>query len=94
MSRLFSAPCAQRNLAVQVSRTKENIYEHGKDTAEKYSTEEYGNLDTYQVPHQQALPQSNTRLCTLLHRTMCANWWCCCGSFVAEGPTRLGKVLL
>ena len=65
MSKSFSAHCAQCSLAVQVSRTKENIYEHGKDTAEKYSTEEYGNLDTYQVPHQQTLPQPNARLCTV-----------------------------
>lgn len=34
---------------LQVNRTTDNIYTHGTKTAKKYSTEEYGNLDTYQV---------------------------------------------
>ena len=33
----------------QISRTQDNVYEHGANANKRYSTSCYGNLDTYQV---------------------------------------------
>ena len=41
----------------EMKRTKSNIYEHGTQTDEKYSTEKYGNMDTYQVRTPLHIPQ-------------------------------------